>query len=60
VYVSDVPTDDWLTGVDAREPHMTRKVARKHLGAEGSSQKRKSTEPLGMGGPLIIDNEESN
>jgi hypothetical protein len=60
VYVSDVPADDWLAGVDAREPRMTRKAAGKHPALEGPSQKRKSTDPLGTGGPLIIDNEESN
>jgi hypothetical protein len=39
---------------------MTRKAARKHPTLEGPSQKRKSTEPLGTGGPLIIDDEESS
>jgi hypothetical protein len=60
VYISDVPTDDWLVGVDAREPRVMRKAAGKRPVAEGPSQKRKSTNPLGTGGPLIIDNKESN
>jgi hypothetical protein len=60
VYIFDVPVDDWLAGVDAREPRMTRKAAGKCPAPEGPSQKRKSTDPLGMGGPLIIDDEESS
>jgi hypothetical protein len=39
---------------------MTRKAAGKRPAIEGPSQKRKSTDPLGTGGPLIIDDEESN
>jgi hypothetical protein len=39
---------------------MTRKAARKHPAAEEPSYKRKSTDPLGTGGPLIIDDKESS
>jgi hypothetical protein len=39
---------------------MMRKAARKHPALEGPSQKRKSTDPLGTEGPLIIDDEESS
>jgi hypothetical protein len=60
VYISNVPTDDWPVGVDAREPRVTRKAVRKRPAVEGPSQKRKSTDPLGTEGPLIIDNEESS
>jgi hypothetical protein len=60
MYISDVPADDWPAGVDAREPHVMRKAAGKRPAAEGPSQKRKSTDPLGTGGPLIIDDEESS
>jgi hypothetical protein len=60
VYISDVPANDWLAGVDAQEPHVTRKAARKCLAVEEPSQRTKSTNPLGTGGPLIIDNEESS
>jgi hypothetical protein len=37
VYISDVPGDDWLTGVDAREARVTRKIAGKRPVAEGPS-----------------------
>jgi hypothetical protein len=37
---------------------MTRKAAGKHPAPEGPSQKKKSTDSLGTGGPLIIDDEE--
>jgi hypothetical protein len=60
VYISDVPANDWLAGVDAQEPHVTRKAAGKCPAVEGPSQRRKSTDPLGTGGPLIIINEESS
>jgi hypothetical protein len=60
VYVSDVPTDDWPADVDAREPCVTRKAARKRHAAEGPSQKKKCAGPLGTRGPLIIDDEESS
>jgi hypothetical protein len=60
VYISDVPTNDWSAGVDAREPHVTRKAAGKRLAVKGPSQKKKSAGPLGKGGPLIIDDEESS
>jgi hypothetical protein len=60
MYISDVPADDWPAGVDAREPRVTRKIARKRPAAEGPSQKRKSTDLLGTRGPLIIDDEESS
>jgi hypothetical protein len=60
VYISNVPTDDWPTCVDAREPRVTRKAVGKRPIAEGHSQKRKSTNPLGTGGPLIIDDKESS
>jgi hypothetical protein len=50
MYVFDVPTDDWPAGVDARVPHVTRKAARKRPIAEGPSQKRNFTDPIGMGG----------
>jgi hypothetical protein len=59
VYVSDVSTNDWLASVDTREPQMTRKAAGKRPAPEGPSQKRKSIDPLGTGGPLIIDDKES-
>jgi hypothetical protein len=59
VYISDVPADDWPAGVDAREPQMTRKAAGKRPAPEGPSQKRKSIDPLGTGGPLIINDKES-
>jgi hypothetical protein len=39
---------------------MTRKAVEKCHAVEGPSQKGKSTDPLGTGGPLIIDNEESS
>jgi hypothetical protein len=39
---------------------MTRKAVGKGLIAKGPSQKKKSTGPLGIGGPLIIDDEESS
>jgi hypothetical protein len=54
-----VPADDWSAGVDAREPRMTRKAPRKCPAPERPSQKRKSTDPLGTRGPLIISDEES-
>jgi hypothetical protein len=57
VYVSDVPADDWPAGVDVQEPQVTRKAAGKHPALEGPSQKRKFVDPLGTGGPLIIDDE---
>jgi hypothetical protein len=60
VYIFDVSTNDWPAGVDVREPHMTRKAARKRPAAEGASQKKKSASPLGMRGPLIIDDKESS
>jgi hypothetical protein len=60
VYVSDVPADDWPASVDAQEPRVMRKAAEKCPTIEGPSQKRKSTGPLGTGGPLIIENEESS
>jgi hypothetical protein len=60
MYISDVPADDWPAGIDAREPRVIRKVDGKHPIAEGPSQKRKSTNPLGMGVPLIINDEESS
>jgi hypothetical protein len=39
---------------------MMRKVAGKHLALEGPSQKKKSTSPLGIGGRLNIDDDESS
>jgi hypothetical protein len=60
VYIFDVPTDDWPVDVDVREPRVTGKAAGKCPALEGPSQKRKSMDPLGMGGPLIIYDEESN
>jgi hypothetical protein len=39
---------------------MVRKTAEKRPTIEGPSQKRKFTDPLGMGVPLIIDDEESS
>jgi hypothetical protein len=39
---------------------MMRKTVGKRPAPEGPYQKRKSTDPLGTGGPLIIDDEESN
>jgi hypothetical protein len=60
VYIFDVLADDWPANVDVREPRVTRKAARKCPTAEGPSQKRKSTDPLGTGGPLIIDHKESS
>jgi hypothetical protein len=55
-----VPVDDWPVGVDAREPHVTRKAAEKRLVAEGPSYRRKSTDPIGSRGPLITDDEKSS
>jgi hypothetical protein len=59
VYISDVLADDWPASVDAREPRMTSKAARKRPTLEEPSQK-KSADPLGTGGPLIIDDEDSS
>jgi hypothetical protein len=60
MYIFDVPADDWPASVDVREPRVTRKAAGKRPAPEGPSQKRKSTDPLGTGGPLIIADEESS
>jgi hypothetical protein len=60
VYVFDVLAGDWPAGVDVREPRMIRKAAGKRPAPEGPSQKRKSMNPLGTGGPLIIDDEDSS
>jgi hypothetical protein len=37
---------------------MTRKATGKRPALEGPSQKRKSVDPLGRGGPLIIDDDD--
>jgi hypothetical protein len=55
-----VPADDWPASVDVREPRVMGKAVGKCPAPEGPAQKRKSTGPLGTGGPLIINDEESS
>jgi hypothetical protein len=52
--------DDWPAGLDVGEPRVMGKAAGNRPAPEGPSQKRKSMDPLGTRGPLIIDDEESS